>query len=246
MDRERRAVLKATGLLGGTALLGGATGVVGPTVAQEVDTELPPGVVLFDLDGDGEYDAEVEAAPESMRGGDRTRPIHVTSRGRATVDYAASVVRPEGEVSLGDLDRLAYDRYRGPEDGSGEGDAADETFLVVENDDGRHGMYLTDETDPGSEEWQTSDVLARVNGNTGGTSGWFEYTEIEDGYEGQTFDDAVARFGSEARLVRVGVGHGNAVTPTVLDAFFANLVVGGQRYEFPTSVARRASGANPV
>lgn len=242
MDRDRRAVLRGSALFGGATLFGRAVGTAGAT--QEVDTELPPGAVVFDLDGDGRYEAEVEPAPESMRSDDRPEPIRVTSGGRATVDYAASVVRPEGEVRLGDLDRLRYDRYRGPDDGSGEGEATDETFLIVENDDGRHGMYRTDGAGLAPEQWETNDVAAALRGEAGG-NGWFEYTEVESGYEGQTFGDAVERFGADARLIRVGVGHGNAVTPTVLDAFFANLVVGDRRYAFPSSVARRASGANP-
>lgn len=245
-------------------LAGSAFGIAGATgiraTAQEVDTSLPPGAVLFDLDGDGAYDATVERAPESMRDDARPNPVRITSGGRATVDYAASVVEPEGHPALGDLDRLSYDYYAGPDDGTGgdagggttdsdgggsnsggsggDGGAPDETFLVVENDEGRHGVYLTYHDAPPAERWRTHDVLARATGDTAGTSGWFEYTSDD----GATFDDVVARFGADARLVRVGVGRGDGVTPTTLDAAYGALVVNDGQYRFPVDVARQSAG----
>lgn len=243
----------------GAALTGAAAGIAGAVesgratgnraATQEVDTSLPPGAVLFDLDEDGAYDAEVERASESMRDDARPGPIRVTSQGRATVDYVASVVRPEHRPALGDLDRLAYDYYAGPADGTGgdgggagDGATPDETFLVVENDAGRHGVYLTYHDGRAAEQWRTHDVSARLTGDTAGTSGWFEYTAVESGAD-RTFDDAVSRFGADARLVRVGVGRGDGVTPTTLDAFYGGLVVNDRRYRFPVSVARRSAGA---
>ena len=263
-NRDRRAVLKGIG----AALAGSAVGLAGMVegavesaeatgsgvAVQEVDTSLPPGAVLFDLGGDGAYDATVERAPESMGGDARPNPIRITSGGTATVDYAASVVEPEGHPALGDLDQLSYDYYAGPDDGSGggggggggegggsgdsggDGGVPDETFLVVENDEGRHGLYLTYHDGRAAEQWRTHDVLARVTGDTAGTSGWFEYTG-----DGATFDDAVARYGADARLVRVGVGRGDGVTPTTLDAAYGALVVNDREYRFPVSVARRSA-----
>lgn len=266
MNRNRRAVLRGVVALAGSAF--GVAGATGSRAAiQEVDTSLPPGAVLFDLDGDGAYDATVERAPESMRDDGRPEPIRITSGGRATVDYAASVVEPEGRPALGDLDRLSYDYYAGPDDGTGDagdgttdseggggdggggddgegggdGGAPDETFLVVENDEGRHGAYLTFHDDGAAERWRTHDVLARATGDTAGTTGWFEYTTDD----GATFDDAVARFGADARLVRVGVGRGDGVAPTTLDAAYGGLVVNDRRYRFPVEVARR-SGRAPL
>ena len=273
-ETDRRAVLKGvgvTGLAGAVGILGGVGGAGatgGRAATQEVDTSLPPGAVLFDLDGDGAYDATVERAPESLAGDARPNPIRITSRDRATVDYAASVVEPEGHPALGDLDRLSYDYYAGPADGTGgdagggttdsdggegsedgggegsggggDGGAPDETFLVVENDEGRHGAYLTYHDGGAAERWRTHDVLARATGDTAGTSGWFEYTD-----DGGTFDDVVGRFGADARLVRVGVGRGDGVAPTTLDAAYGGLVVNDRRYRFPVEVARR-SGRAPI
>ncbi|MFC4447669.1 hypothetical protein [Halorussus aquaticus] len=276
MNRERRAVLRGVAALTGAAVgSGGAvgsgaavgsetavgsdstadaatTGDSGPndrTARQEVDTSLSPGVTLFDLNGDGAYTATVEAAAESMRDDAHPRPIHVTSDGNSTVDYAASIAAPSAETTLGGLGSLSYDYYEGPNnvnpDDSG-GLAPDETFLVVENGDGRHGMYLTYDAggDP-AEEWATFDVLARMRGDTGGTSRWFEYTAVESGYDGRTFDDVVARFGEDARLVRVGVGHGNAVNPATLDLYYDNLVVDGTTKRFPVSVTKRTAHPPP-
>jgi hypothetical protein len=179
-------------------------------------------------------------------------PIHVTSQGRETADFAASVVEPDGEVTLGDLTRLTYDYYESSDNASA-GDQAGaaapgQTFVVVENDDGRHGAYLVHDPDPDRprEEWLTDDVLARLQGDTAGTSGWFEYTEIEEGYDGETFDDFVTRFGEESRLSRVGVGLGSAANPSVLDVFYDNLSIGDATRQFPTEVANRVSSENPL
>jgi hypothetical protein len=216
-----------------------------------VDTELSPGVTLFDLSGDGAYTATVEqAAPESDGG--RSGAIHVTSGGSSTVDYATSVAEPPEGTTLGDLGELRYDYYEGADnvnpDADGGGFAPDETFLVVENDDGRHGTYLTynDAGDGGGdgepgEEWLTFDVLARMQGDTGGTTGWFEYTEVEEGYSGRSFENVVERFGEDAELIRVGVGHGNAVNPATLDLYYDELVVGGDSLGFPSEVVKRTS-----
>ncbi|UPW01126.1 hypothetical protein M0R88_03250 [Halorussus gelatinilyticus] len=266
MNRERRAVLRwmaaAVGAVGSGAVVGSGAAERGESDApgandaarsrrnadrierealQQVNTELPPGVTLFDLNGDGSYTATVESGTD-VQDGSHPNPIHVTSSGNSTVDYAASIVAPSGEPTLGSLGELRYDYYEGPnnvnsDDPSG-GLAPDETFLVVENDDGRHGMYLTsdDGSDPPSESWRTFDVAARLAGGN-----WFEYTDLESGYDGRNFSDAVARFGAEARLVRVGVGHGDAVNPATLDVYYDNLVVDGETLRLPTSVAKRVS-----
>lgn len=274
MNRERRAVLKGIAALTGVAVgsgtaVGSSFGVgsstansprvpgdggapvgdsgsdEGRTSNQQVDTSLPPGVTLFDLNDDGAYTATVEAAPEEIQDDEHPEPIHITSNGNSTVDYAASIAAPETETTLGGLNELTYEYYEGPDNlGQSEG-APDETFLVVENDDGRHGMYLTYDADADAEQWATFDVLARMQGDTAETSGWFEYTDIEDDYSGQNFDDVFGRFGADARLVRVGVGRGDAVSPATLDVFYDNLVVNGTANRFPTSVAKRVSSAPP-
>jgi hypothetical protein len=271
MNRERRAVLRGIAALTGVAV-GSGTAVGGSTEIgssapdgsgvpvggrrsseggppnQQVSTSLPPGVTLFDLNHNGEYTATVESASEEIRDGNHPGPIHITSNGNSTVDYAASVAAPGGETTLGGLDELTYDYYEGPDntnpDGSG-GVAPDQTFLVVENDDGRHGMYLNYDSGGNPEQWATFDVLARIRSDTAGTSRWFEYTEIEEGYDGETFDNVLERFGEQATLVRVGVGHGNAVSPATLDVFYDNLVVNGTASRFPTSVAKRVSNTPP-
>lgn len=245
MNRERRAVLNGVAALtvGGVAATSRAVGTDGTT--QTLNTALPPGVTLFDLNGDGEYAATVAEAAEGPRDDAHPRPIHVTSNGRSTVDFAASIVAPSAGTTLGGLGELTYDYYEGPNnvnpDGEG-GLAPDQTFLVVENADGRHGVYLTYDAggDP-AETWTTFDVLARMAGDTAGTSGWFEYTAIEEGYDGRSFGDVIERFGEDARLLRVGVGHGDAVNPATLDLYYDNLVVDGTRYQFPVSVAQRVS-----
>ncbi|WP_435175972.1 hypothetical protein [Halorussus sp. AFM4] len=269
-NRTRRAVLRGLAALTGVAGASGAAagesavrraddertavrnrdGARAGLARQQIDTSLPPGVTLFDLNGDGTYTARVEAAPEAMRDEAHPRPIHVTSGGNSTVDYAASIAEPSAGTTLGELDRLAYDYYEGANNVNPDGSGAlapDQTFLVVENDDGRHGMYLTygGGGDEPTREWRTFDVLARMRGDTAGTSGWFEYTETEQGYEGRTFDDVVSRFGADARLVRVGVGHGDAVNPATLDVYYDNLAVGGTTTRFPVSVAKRVDRALP-
>jgi hypothetical protein len=251
---NRRAVLRGIAALTGAVVGSGSAFARKRTATrrfdQQVDASLPPGVTLFDLDGDSAFDATVERAPPEMQDDAHPNPIHVTSKGRSTVDYAASVAEPAESTTLGDLEELSYEYYVGRDDGAGgESDggpsALGETFLVVENDDGRHGMYLTPDGAGGREQWRTVDALALVQGDTGGATGWFEYTEIESGYDGQRFADAVGRFGADARLVRVGVGRGDAVTPTTLDAFYDNLAVDGQTGRFPDSVANRVSNTNP-
>lgn len=246
MDWERRAVLRGAALTvaGGVAVGRGAA----RSEHQQVDTSLAAGVTLFDLDDDGNFDARVEPAPEAVRDGDHSEAVRITSDGRQTVDYAAAIVEPSAPPRLGDLERLDYEYYEGPDnsspDAEGGADAPGETFVVVENEDGRHGMYLTaDAGDP--EQWLSFDVLARLRGDASGTDGWFEYTTVEDGYEGQTFRNAVERFGEGARLVRVGVGRGNAVTPATLDVAYDNLRIDGERRSFPTSVTERVSHASP-
>ncbi|WP_137284824.1 hypothetical protein [Halorussus salinisoli] len=252
MNRERRAVLRGMVALTGVAVGSGAavadTDVGDRSVRQQVDTSLPPGVTLFDLNDDGAYAARVEAASAEMRDDDHPRPIHVTSGGNSTVDYAVSIAAPSTETTVGGLDNLTYDYYEGPNNVSSDGSdasAPDATFLVVENADGRHGMYLTyDAGEDDDEQWATFDVLDRMQGDTAGTSGWFEYTEIESGYDGENFDDVVGRFGDDARLVRVGIGHGNAVDPATLDVFYDNLSIDGRTNRFPVSVTKRVSQAN--
>lgn len=252
MNRERRAVIRGvaalTGVVVGTGANSAATTDAGDR-RQQVAAELQPGVTLFDLDGDGEYAATVEEASAEMRDDDHPRPIHVTSGGRSTVDYAVSVVEPPTETTLGGLDRLSYDYYEGADDSVSNGQAdgglaPGEPFLVVENDDGRHGLYLTedgDEDDRQAEQWRTLDVLDRLGGGSASERRWFEYTTVEGGYDGRSFADVLARFGESARLVRVGVGHGDAVTPATLDAYYDNLTVGGETGRFPTSVVSRVS-----
>jgi hypothetical protein len=261
MKRERRAVLRgiaaATGVAFGSAAAVGRgaargresetreTGRAEWAARQQVDTSLPPGVTLFDLNGDGTYTATVESGSD-VADDAHSRPIHITSDGNSTVDYAASITEPSAETTLGSLGELTYDYYEGPNNANADepdgGRAPDETFLVVENDDGRHGMYLTDDdgSDPPGEQWTTFDVSARLQGGE-----WYEYTEVESGYDGQRFDDAVERFGAEARLVRVGVGHGDAVNPATLDVYYDNLVVDGRTSGFPTSVAKRVARGSP-
>ncbi|MFC7082476.1 hypothetical protein [Halorussus caseinilyticus] len=256
MNRERRAVLRGIAALtvgavgSGAAAENGVTaergpaadGASAPSARQEVDTSLAPGVTLFDLNGDGSYTATVEAGDDA-RDEAHPRPIHVTSGGNSTVDYAASIAAPSSETTLGGLGELAYDYYEGPNNVNPDDSGAlapDETFLVVENADGRHGMYLTADAGGGDERWTTFDVLARMRGDTAGTSRWFEYTETEGG-ESATFDDVIARFGDDARLVRVGVGHGNAVNPATLDLYYDNLVIDGRTSRFPVSVTKRVS-----
>lgn len=214
---------------------------------QGIDNSLPPGVTLFDLNGDGTFTARVERASPEMQDDAHPNPIHITSKGRETVDFAASVVEPDGQVTLGDLDRLTFDYYEGPEnDGGGQAAAPGQTFVVVENADGRHGAYLAHDGGGPAEEWLTFDVLARMSGDTGEANGWFEYTPIEEGYDGETFDDFVGRFGTDARLLRVGVGLGSAANPTTLDTFYDNLTIGDATRRFPTEVAGRVSNVNPL
>jgi len=254
MDWSRREVLKAaaastvagaglvaTGSESAAASAGGRETPLSDAARQQVETSLPPGAVLFDLDGDGEYGATVQRAPEPVADDAHPQPIRITSDGHETVDYAASVLGPDGTPALGDLDALSYDYYAGPDDGG----VPDETFLVVENDDGRHGMYLTFHDGGAPEEWRTHDVLARAGGDTGGTSGWFEYTPVEGDADGRTFDDAIERFGADARLVRFGVGRGDGVDPVALDAAYGRAVVGDRTYAFPVSVSQRRAGENP-
>ncbi|WP_115865379.1 hypothetical protein [Halorussus litoreus] len=323
MDRERRAVLRTVAAAAGVAV-GSGTGVAAESgtrvtaesrtggaaearagvgtgterrgLGQQVDAELQPGVTLFDLDGDGEYVMTVERAGEVMRDDDHPRPIHVTSGGQSTVDYAVSTVEAPSGTTLGGLDSLSYDYYAGGEAETGEsttGAAPGETFLVVENDDGRHGASLAvdrgeggkagggggrgedsedgggggrgedsenggggggdeDGEAGGSGQWRTFDVLARMGREGDGTGGgetvddgtggrWFEYTAVEDGYDGESFEDPVERFGADARLVRVGVGVGDPVTPVAVDAYFDNLAVDGEPRRFPASVVNRVS-----
>jgi len=254
MDWSRREVLKAaaasavagggltaTGTGSAAATAGRRETPLGGAARQRVETSLPPGAVLFDLDGDGEYGATVERAPEAAVDDAHPQPIRITSDDHETVDYAASVLRPDASPALGDLDALSYDYYAGPDDGG----VPDETFLVVENDDGRHGMYLTYHDGGAPEEWRTHDVLARAGGDTAGTSGWFEYTPVEGDPDGRTFDDVVERFGPSARLVRLGVGRGDGVDPVALDASYGRAVVGDRTYQLPVSVAQRRDGENP-
>lgn len=258
MSLERRAVLKGVATLTVGDRVVGTSGAAGDDpgdagsasrrsdgvrAVQGLDTELSPGVTLFDLNGDGEYTARVEQASGAPLDDAHPQPIRVTSNGHSTVDFATSIVAPSAETTLGGLDELAYDYYEGPNNANpdrGGAAAPDETFLVVENADGRHGMYLTYDGGP-TEEWATFDVLARIRGDTAGTSGWFEYTAVEGGYDGRNFDNVVRRFGEDARLVRVGVGHGDAVNPATLDVYFDNLVVNGTASRFPVSVAKRVS-----
>lgn len=217
--------------------------------SQQVDTSLSPGVTLFDLNGDGAFTATVERASSEMQDDAHPGPIHVTSQGRETVDFAASVVQPDGQVTLGGLNRLTFDYYEGPENGGGgqAGAAAPgQTFVVVENADGRHGAYLAYGAGTPAEEWLTHDVLAQLQGDTAGTNGWFEYTPIEENYDGKTFDDFVGRFGTDARLLRVGVGLGSAANPTTLDVFYDNLSINDATRRFPTEVVNRVSNVNPL
>lgn len=256
MNRERRAVLRGIAALTGVVAGSGASSAEGIDTGeyrrQQVAAELQPGVTLFDLDGDGEYAVTVEEASAEMRDDDHPEPIHVTSGGRSTVDYAVSVVEPPAETTLGSLDRLSYDYYEGvadsvsngPADGENSRLPPGEPFLVVENDDGRHGFYLTDdsvEDDRAAEEWWTLDVLDRLRSGSASQRQWFEYTTVEDSYDGRSFEDVIGRFGEAARLVRVGVGHGDAVTPATLDAYFGNLIVRAETLRFPTSVVNRVS-----
>lgn len=275
MNRERRAVLRGIAALTGAGVGSGGTVAasgdskrtmdeqVGEravdergnerTVNQEIDTELPPGVVLFDLNGDGEFSATVERAPREVRGDGHRNAIHITSGGRETVDFAASVVQPRGRVTLGDVERLRYDYYEGTDDVDGRRQAGaaapGQTFVVVENADGRHGAYLTYDhasDDRPAGEWLTHNVYARLTGDTAGTSGWFEYTPIEADYDGKTFDDFVGRFGTDARLLRVGVGLGSAANPTTLDVFYDALTIDGETRQFPISVEKRVAGRDAL
>lgn len=248
MDRERRTILK--GIATATTTLAASRGIDRATArprSQQVETELTEGVTLFDLNDDGNYAAQVESAPESVADADRAGAIRVTSEGRETVDYATTIVAPNGAPRLGDLERLSYEFYEGPENQSSEGGAAapGETFVVVENEDGRHGMYLSSGANAGGEQWQSVDVLSLLRGQTGNTDGWFEYTDLEAGYESQRFSNAIEQFGPDATLALVGIGRGNAVTPTTLDVSYANLRINGESRQFPTSVAERVSHASP-
>lgn len=252
MNRERREVLRAiaalTGAGVGSGVAVGTGSESGKATNQGIDTELPPGVVLFDLNGDGEFTARVERTPPEAGDDEHRNAIHITSGGRETVDFAASVVEPRGRVTLGDLARLRYDYYEGTDNGDDRRQAGaaapGQTFVVVENADGRHGAYLTYDhatDDRPAGEWLTHDVYARLTGDTAGTSGWFEYTPIETGYEGKTFDDFVGRFGTDARLLRVGVGLGSAANPTTLDVFYDALTIDGETRRFPVSVEKRVA-----
>lgn len=264
-NRGRRSVLRGIASAAAVAVGVGSATASGSTTAEEhgpaaenrpvverlrqqVDTTLPPGVTLFDLSGDGAHTATVEqAAPKSGSG--HSDAIHVSSGGSSTVDYATSVAEPPSGTTLGDLSDLSYDYFEGADnvnpDADGGGFAPDETFVVVENSDGRHGMYLTYNDDAagnrGDQQWLTFDVLARMQGDTAGTDGWFEYTKVEEGYSGRTFSSVVERFGADAQLVRVGTGHGNAVNPATLDLYYDNLTIGGQTLGFPSKVVKRTS-----
>ncbi|WP_135828183.1 hypothetical protein [Halorussus halobius] len=265
MDGERRAVLRGIVGVAGIAVGSGASSAAVESdgtgrVGRQVDARLRSGVTLFDLDGDGEYATTVERASEPIRDDDHPEPIRVTSGGRSTVDYAVSVAEPPTGTTLGGLDGLSYDYYVGADeeisgntDGTTSGGADSEylsgdPFLVVENDDGRHGASLDlggagssgDRSGSTDEGWSTVDVLSPATGGTGERR-WYEYTPVEDGYDGESFDDAVERFGEGARLALVGVGCGNAVTPTRLDAAFGNLVVDDETVRLPTAVANRVS-----
>lgn len=303
MEWERRGVLRRVAALAGVGL-GGATGFTvgsapatavesepghaverrrgGPTdrARQRVDADLPAGVTLFDLDGDGEYAVTVERAGAAVRDDDHPRPVHATSGGRSTVDYALAAVEPPAGTTLGGLGELSYD-YRGsagvtasaatgggtttdggtatgesdPGDGSAAGPTPGEVFVVVETGDGRHGAYCSVDAAPGAGgEWRTVDVLARLRGEGGDAGGgddavgggnegdagdgrWYEYT----GDNRESFDDALARFGPDARLRRVGVGVGDAVEPTAVDAYYGGPMIDGTARRFPVEVVNRVS-----
>lgn len=182
--------------------------------------------------------------------GTRTDPVHVTSDGTATSDYATSMVKVLdriGQFTLGDLTTLQYDYF---EASSNEGAAPDEMFIGLletggtsSDDTVRGAATHLDQGD--SATWRTADVLALVD-----EPRWnvreITYSDLTSGFvheEGEKLRDTTQSNVTltdepyvSSTVLHVGFGAGSTRTEVAGDRYFDNLTVDGTTVGFPAMI----------
>lgn len=217
--------------------------------------------VIFDANLDGRFANRMRISDDPADDG-RERVVHVTSNGVETTDYAVSLVDVrDASLTLGDVTEsgsLTYDYYRGSKSTSV---VPGPVYLLLQTSDGLYTVFRIgrDQREGG---WHTRDVSEelsvgrwRARNLAQSQSGADELsadTVVNGLFRGETsdlFEDVPGQFGTDARLLAVGVGNGQLSKPVTVDAYFDDVQVLDQSYPVPAIVhlasrfERSASGS---
>lgn len=228
-----------------------------PAMAQEVEPTAGTGIVDTTADDDDKWDVDLDLADDPADTG-RDDVVHLTSEGRATSDYAMSMVDVP-DTDIDQVDTLEFSYFEGSNNTNA---APDEVWLVIEDGDGdRHIVFqrFDDGTVIPAQEWRTQEVAPTITGASPTIGGQAEgvWTEVAvdqpisdprgflDGLSSDDLttlsEDLTAEF-PDATVLAAGVGHGAPEgTLTTVDLFVDDLVFNGQTFEFPVSSVETAS-----
>lgn len=180
---------------------------------------------VFDSNQDGEREVRIER----LDAGDG---IRITSGGRSTPDYAASLVNlTRRNLTLSQLQsRTRYEYREGQPNNSA---VPDEFWIVLQSRSppGRHAVLRT-VVDDSRTGWETRNVATEIQ-NDGTGQPWKRFSPRTRTLS-PIGHDLVERFGADARVQAVGIGRGTPIPgASKIDTLYRSLVVAGESYELP-------------
>lgn len=202
--------------------------------------------INFDTNLDGRFTNRMHVDSSSADGA-RKSAVHFTSNGVETTDYAVSLVDVRNaSLTLGDVTEsgsLTYDYYRGSESTSV---VPGPVYLLLQTSDGLYTAFRIgrDQREGG---WYTRDVSEELSvGRWRARS--LGQSEADDlsadtvvngllrGEASDQFEDVPGRYGTDARLLGVGVANGQFSKPVAVDVYFNSVQVPDQSYSIPATV----------
>lgn len=202
-------------------------------VGTQDDSEpFSPGAYVYDFDrGRSQKDLVITNDPDPAE--NRGFVVHITSDGTETRDYAA-IILPTGGLALGQLESMSYEYYEQPQNTT---TAPDEVWLLLvtgaEESRKQHILGQSFNDGAGAQRWRKRDVYAEITGEVEHNE-WIEMISTQNFVSRDA--NLIERYGEHARVVRVALGIGGAMTlgKTVTNLYLDNFEINGDVKGLPT------------
>lgn len=192
--------------------------------AANVDSLGDPGAQTYEFGDDSTIDMNVVSSNAPDSEGDAVRIFS----DEPTKDYATSAVEVE-DISLTPDSviqaNITYDYYEAEDNGRA---APDEVYLQVEDDDGKHILWLTLNDEDAGQTWSTRNVSSAILGGEG--RAWSGYDVADDSrmteLEGNLAE--ADSFSDNPVITAVGIGKGSLSEARSHDVYYKDFEVEGQ------------------